>query len=249
VSAPAFELIPAIDLLGGRFVRLAPEGRFDAAPLAEDDPADLARRYAAHAVRRLHVVDLDGARAGAPRNAEALRAILAAAGGVPVQVGGGVRTSEHVEERLALGVDRVVLGTAALRDPALVREAARRHPGRIAVAIDARDGRVAVQGWLEESDVLAVELARRFEDAGVAALVYTDIRRDGTLEGPDLERAAALAEAVRVPVIASGGVGSEADVRRARGLAARGVAGLIVGRALYTGAVDLRRALEIAACC
>jgi phosphoribosylformimino-5-aminoimidazole carboxamide ribotide isomerase len=243
-----FELIPAIDLLGGRYVRLAPEGRFDAAPLAEDDPAALAARYLAHAVRRLHVVDLDGARAGRPANREAIRAVLAAARRVPVQVGGGMRSLAHVEERLADGVDRVMLGTAALRDPDLVREAARRHPGRIAVAIDARGGRVAVAGWTEASEVGAVELARRFADAGVAALVYTDIARDGTLRGPNLEQTAALAEAVAVPVIASGGVGSLDDVRAVARLARRGVAGLIVGRAFSTGAVDLAQALEIAAC-
>lgn len=242
-----FELIPAIDLLGGRCVRLA-QGRYEEATVYGDDPAAVAARFAAYPLRRLHVVDLDGARAGAPANGEALRGILAAAKDVPVQVGGGMRTLAHLDERLALGADRVVLGTAALRDPGLVREAARRHPGRIAVGIDARDGRVAVQGWLERSDVAAVDLARRFEDAGVAAIVYTDIARDGMGTGPNLEQTAALAAAVGVPVIASGGVGSEDDVRRSCALAERGVAGLIVGRALYTGAVDLGRALEIAAC-
>jgi phosphoribosylformimino-5-aminoimidazole carboxamide ribotide isomerase len=242
-----FELIPAIDLLEGRCVRLA-QGRYDRATIYGDDPGEVAARFAAHPLRRLHVVDLDGARAGRPENAAALGAILRAARGIPVQVGGGMRSLADVEARLTLGVDRVVLGTAALRDPALVRDAARRHPGRIAVGIDAREGKVAVQGWLEASDVAARDLARRFEDAGVAALVYTDITRDGMLGGPNLEQTAALAEAVGIPVIASGGVGSEEDVRRSRALAARGVAGLIVGRALYTGAVDLARALEIAAC-
>jgi phosphoribosylformimino-5-aminoimidazole carboxamide ribotide isomerase len=243
----AFELIPAIDLLGGRCVRLA-QGRYEEATVYGDDPGAVAARFASYPLRRLHVVDLDGARAGAPANGTALRAILAAAKDVPVQVGGGMRTLAHLEERLALGVGRAVLGTAALRDPSLVREAARRHPGRIAVGIDAREGRVAVQGWLESSDVAAVDLARRFEDAGVAAIVYTDIARDGMGTGPNLEQTAALAAAVSIPVIASGGVGSEDDVRRSCALAERGVAGLIVGRALYTGALDLGRALEIAAC-
>ncbi len=243
-----FELIPAIDLMEGRYVRLAPEGRFDAAPLVEADPAALAERYVAHAIRRLHVVDLDGARAGEPANADAIRRILAAAGDVPVQVGGGMRTLAHIEARLALGVERVILGTAALRDPALVRDAAKRHPGRVAVGIDAKNGRVAVQAWLEASDVTASALARRFEDAGVAAIVYTDIARDGTLAGPNLEATAALAEAVSIPVIASGGVASEADVTALAALAPRGVAGAIVGRALSNGALDLARALEIAAC-
>jgi phosphoribosylformimino-5-aminoimidazole carboxamide ribotide isomerase len=243
----SFELIPAIDLLGGRCVRLA-QGRYEEATVYGDDPAAVAARFAAHPLRRLHVVDLDGARAGEPRNGEALRAVLAAAKDVPVQVGGGMRALAHVEERFALGADRVVLGTAALRDPALVRDAARRYPGRVAVAIDARGGRVAVEGWTEASDVAAVDLARRFEDAGVAAIVHTDIGRDGMLSGPNLEATARLAEAVAVPVVASGGVGSEEDVRAAARLARRGVAGLIVGRALYTGAVDLARALRIAAC-
>ncbi|HTY16552.1 MAG TPA: 1-(5-phosphoribosyl)-5-[(5-phosphoribosylamino)methylideneamino]imidazole-4-carboxamide isomerase [Myxococcota bacterium] len=243
---PPFEIIPAIDLLGGRCVRLAPEGRFDAAPLFEADPAALARRYASQGAPRLHAVDLDGARSGRPENADAIAAIAAVAGRIPLQVGGGMRTLADLEARLALGVERVILGTVALRDPALVREAARRWPGRVAVGIDARGGRVAVQGWLEESDVAVVDLARRFEDAGVAALVHTDIARDGTLAGPNLEATARLAEAVRLPVIASGGVGSEDDVRAAAKL---GLAGIVIGRALHAGTVQLARALEIAACC
>jgi phosphoribosylformimino-5-aminoimidazole carboxamide ribotide isomerase len=241
---PGFEVIPAIDLLGGHCVRLT-QGRYDAATLYDADPAAVAARFAQHAQRRLHVVDLDGAKLGRPGNAAAVRAILAAAKGVPLELGGGIRTLAAVEEWLALGVDRVVLGTAALRDPELVTSAARRFPGRIAVGIDARDGRVAVSGWLETSETDALTLARRFEDAGVAALIHTDIARDGTGEGPNLDATVALARAVRIPVIASGGVGSLADVSRACG---RGLAGLIVGRALYTGAVDLGRALEIAAC-
>ena len=243
---PPFEIIPAIDLLGGRCVRLAPEGRFDAAPLFEADPAALACRYASQGAPRLHAVDLDGARSGRPENADAIAAIAAVAGRIPLQVGGGMRTLADLEARLALGVERVILGTVALRDPALVREAARRWPGRVAVGIDARGGRVAVQGWLEESDVAVVDLARRFEDAGVAALVHTDIARDGTLAGPNLEATARLAEAVRLPVIASGGVGSEDDVRAAAKL---GLAGIVIGRALHAGTVQLARALEIAACC
>jgi phosphoribosylformimino-5-aminoimidazole carboxamide ribotide isomerase len=240
----SFELIPAIDLLGGHCVRLT-QGRYDAATVYDADPAAVAARFAAHALRRLHVVDLDGAKLGRPGNTAAVRAILAAAKGVPLELGGGIRTAAAIEEWLALGVDRVVLGTAALRDPELVKGCARRFPGRIAVGIDARDGRVAVSGWLETSETDALTLARRFEDAGVAALIHTDIARDGTGEGPNLDATAALAREVRVPVIASGGVGSLADVRNACG---RGLAGLIVGRALYTGALDLARALEVAAC-
>jgi phosphoribosylformimino-5-aminoimidazole carboxamide ribotide isomerase len=239
-----FELIPAIDLLGGKCVRLV-QGRYDAATVYDADPAAVAERFVQHALRRLHVVDLDGAKQGRPANTAAVRAILAAAKGVPLELGGGIRTLAAVEEWLALGVERVVLGTAALRDPALVHAAARRFPGRIGVGIDARDGRVATHGWLETSDTDVLELARRFEDAGVAALVHTDIARDGTGEGPNLAASEALAQAVRVPVIASGGVGSLSDVRAACG---RGLAGLIVGRALYTGAIDLAAALEVAAC-
>jgi phosphoribosylformimino-5-aminoimidazole carboxamide ribotide isomerase len=251
-----FDLIPAIDLLGGRCVRLT-QGRYDDATVYDADPAGPAARFAALAreprgagarLRWLHVVDLDGARSGRPGNAPAVRAILDAAHGLSVELGGGIRSLESVEAWLDLGVGRVILGTAALRDPELVRGAARRFPGRIAVGIDARDGRVAVSGWLETSETSAVELARRFEDAGVAALVHTDIARDGTGAGPNLEATARLAEAVSIPVIASGGVGSEEDVRAALAFASRGVSGLIVGRALYTGAVDLGRALEIAAC-
>jgi phosphoribosylformimino-5-aminoimidazole carboxamide ribotide isomerase len=244
----AFELIPAIDLLGGRCVRLS-QGRYDQATVYEDDPSKLAAKFAAHPLRRLHVVDLDGARAGKPCNQEAVGAILRRMGGIPVELGGGIRTLEGVETWLGLGVDRVILGTAALRSPELVREASARFPGRIGVGIDTRDGRVAVEGWLETSEADAALVARRFEDAGVAAIIHTDISRDGMQSGPNLEATLALAAAVAIPVIASGGVGSEEDVRAAVRLAARGIAGLIVGRALYTGAVDLARALEIAACC
>lgn len=240
-----FELIPAIDVLGGRCVRLA-QGRYDEAAVYGDDPGEVARRFAAHPIPRLHVVDLDAARSGRRANEDAIRAIVRAATGVPVQLGGGIRSHADIDAAFALGVDRVVLGTAALRDPDLVRDAARRSPGRIVVGIDARDGRVAVQGWLETSDARASEVARRFEDAGVAAIVYTDIARDGMLAGPNLESVAELGEAVGIPVIASGGVASVDDVRRLCALAPRGVRGVIVGRALYTGAVDLAGALDAA---
>lgn len=242
-----FELIPAIDLLGGRCVRLR-QGRYDQATEYGDDPGAMARRFVRASIRRLHVVDLDGARSGAPANDDAVRAIVAAAGSVPVQLGGGIRSLGRAEAALALGVDRVIFGTAALRDPARVREAAAAFPGRVAVGIDARDGRVAVAGWVDESETPAVDLARRFEDAGVAALVHTDIARDGMQTGPNLEATVEIARAVSLPVIASGGVGSLEDVRRAVAAGREGVAGLIVGRALYTGAVDLGDALEVVAC-
>ncbi len=247
-SPSGFELIPAIDLLEGRCVRLS-QGRYDAATVYSEDPGAVAARFASHPIRRLHVVDLDGARTGRPGNREAIGAILRAARGVPVQLGGGLRSLAAVEEALGLGVDRVVIGTVAVREPGLIRECARRHPGRVVVGIDAREGRVSVEGWTEMSEISALELARKVEDAGVAAIVYTDIARDGMLVGPNLEATAALAEAVGLPVLASGGVSSMDDLRRAAELKKRGVAGVIVGRALYTGALELGRALEIVACC
>jgi phosphoribosylformimino-5-aminoimidazole carboxamide ribotide isomerase len=238
-----FELIPAIDLLGGECVRLA-QGNYDAATVYEADPAAAARRFAAHAVPRLHVVDLDGARAGRPINTDAIRAIASAAGALPVQLGGGLRDLAAVEAAFEMGVDRVVLGTAALRDPALVRDAARKFPGRIAVGLDAKNGRVSVEGWLDTGEATVIEVARRFEDAGVAALVHTDIARDGMLTGPNLAASAELADAVSIPVIVSGGVANEDDVIAAARLAPRGIAGAIAGRALYTGALDLASALR-----
>jgi phosphoribosylformimino-5-aminoimidazole carboxamide ribotide isomerase len=247
-----FDVLPAIDLLEGRCVRLT-QGRYEEATVYDDDPGKVAAGFVEAGVRRIHVVDLDGAKAGRPVNGAAVRAITRAASGVPVQMGGGVRDRSGIEEALEAGVERVILGTVALREPALVVESARAFPGRIAVGLDARDGRVAVEGWLETSDALAVDVARRFEDAGVAALVYTDIARDGMLQGPNFEATGALADAVSIPVILSGGVASEDDLVRAAGLASRGVCGAIVGRALYTGRVDLHRALarvalEVATC-
>jgi phosphoribosylformimino-5-aminoimidazole carboxamide ribotide isomerase len=242
-----FELIPAIDLLGGRCVRLS-QGRYDQVTVYENDPSKLAAEFARHPLRRLHVVDLDGAKAGRPCNREAVCAILEQMRGIPVELGGGIRTLESVEAWLELGVERAILGTAALRNPDLVREAALRFPGRIGVGIDARDGRVAVEGWIETSGLDALEVAKRFEDAGVAAIIHTDIARDGMQSGPNFEATARLAAGVEIPVIVSGGVGSEEDVRAAVRYAGQGIAGLIVGRALYTGAVDLGRALEIVAC-
>jgi phosphoribosylformimino-5-aminoimidazole carboxamide ribotide isomerase len=241
-----FELIPAIDLLDGRCVRLA-QGDYAQATVYCEDPAEQARAFAAHPIPRLHVVDLDGARDGRARNGDAIARIVASAGGVPVQLGGGIRSLEAVEAALALGVDRVILGTAALHDPELLALACRRHPGRVAVGIDARDGRVAVEGWLETTGTSALELARRVEQAGAAAIVYTDIARDGMLGGPNLAATQQLARAVRMPVIASGGIGSEADLLRAA--ACEPLRGAIVGRALYTGAVDLGHMLGRLACC
>jgi phosphoribosylformimino-5-aminoimidazole carboxamide ribotide isomerase len=239
-----FELIPAIDLLGGEAVRLS-QGRYDEATVYDPDPAEVAHRFAQAGIRRLHVVDLEGAKAGRPVQEASVRRILEAVGGeVPVQLGGGLRTLEGVEEALSWGLDRVILGTVALRDPELVKKAAAQHPGRIIVGIDAREGRVAVEGWIEASETTAVELARRFEDAGVAAIVYTDIARDGMLTGPNLDATAALAESIGIPVIVSGGVARNQDVVDAARLASKGICGVIVGRAIYTGGVDLVAALR-----
>ena len=232
----SFELIPAIDLLGGQCVRLT-QGRYEDATIYEENPGAQAARFVAHPIRRLHVVDLDGAKAGKPVNTDAIAAIVAAAGSVPVQVGGGIRTVASVEALLAAGVDRAILGTVALRDPALVREAAKQFPGRIVVGIDAKDGRVAVEGWTEGSDLEASDLARRFEDAGVAAIVHTDIARDGMLEGPNLEATAALAREISIPVIAVGRRGLEHRRSRRTRPPAKPTASpaLIIGRALYEG--------------
>lgn len=243
-----FELIPAIDLLNGSCVRLS-QGRYDAATVYGDDPGSVAAGFVRQASPRLHVVDLDGAKAGRPVNEAAIRSITAQSDKVPVQLGGGIRTLEAVETALGWGVDRVILGTVALREPELVKQAAKLFPGRVVVGIDAADGRVAVEGWLETSETQATELAPRFEQAGVAAIVYTDIARDGMLSGPNLEATAALADTVSIPVIVSGGVSSEDDLVAAAALTPRGIAGAIIGRALYTGDIDLASALERVACC
>lgn len=229
-------LYPAIDLKGGRCVRLV-QGDMDRATVFGDDPAAQAAIFAGQGFSWLHVVDLDGAFAGAPRNAEAVDSILATVD-VPVQLGGGIRDMKTLEGWLSKGVARVIIGTAAVRDPAFVREAARLHPGKVAVGIDAKDGRVAVEGWAQTSSMTAEELGRRFEDAGVAAIVYTDIARDGILKGLNVEMTLALAQAVAVPVIASGGLASIADVHRLLEPDCALIAGAITGRALYDGRID-----------
>ncbi len=239
----SFEIIPAIDLLDGACVRLA-QGNYDEKTVYAEDPGKVARGFAEHEIQRLHVVDLDGAKAGRPVNGPAIAAIVAAAGpGIPVQLGGGIRDIATVEQTLALGIQRVILGTVALRDPALVKQAAREFPGQIVVGIDAREGRVAVEGWLDTSEALASDIAKRFEDAGVAAIVYTDIARDGMLTGPNLAGTVELAEQVSIPVIVSGGVSSETDIVAASKQTASGIAGIIVGKAIYTGAIELSSAL------
>ena len=238
-------LFPAIDLKEGRCVRLV-QGDMDRATVFNDDPPAQAAAFESQGFEWLHVVDLDGAFAGKPMNAAAVEAILRTVH-IPVQLGGGIRDMKTVERWLSKGVARVIIGTAAVRDPDFVREAARLHPGQIAVGIDAKDGRVAVEGWAETSDVGAVELGRRFADAGVAAIVHTDIARDGALTGIDAAATAAFARAVGIPVIASGGIASLADVKALAAHARDGIAGAICGRALYDGRLDARVALGVAA--
>ncbi len=238
----AMILYPAIDLKDGQCVRLL-RGDMAAATVFGADPAAQARAFVAAGCRWLHLVDLNGAFAGKPVNAAAVEAILAAVD-VPVQLGGGIRDRATLDGWLGRGVARVILGTAAVRDPGFVRDAARAHPGRVAIGIDARGGRVAVEGWAETTETEATDLARRFEDAGVAAIVYTDIDRDGAMAGPNVAATAALARAVAIPVIASGGVSSLADLAALKACGAP-LDGVISGRALYEGKLDLGAALRL----
>jgi phosphoribosylformimino-5-aminoimidazole carboxamide ribotide isomerase len=234
-------LFPAIDLKNGQCVRLK-QGDMERATVFNDDPAAQAASFEAQGFRWLHVVDLDGAFAGKPMNATAVEAILARVA-FPVQLGGGIRDMATVEAWLAKGIRRVIIGTAALRDPAFVRAAAKAFPGQVAVGIDARDGLVAVEGWAETSALAADDLGRRFEDAGVAAIVYTDIARDGMLQGINWDGTIALARALTIPVIASGGLASMADIERLVAPDAAILEGAITGRALYDGRIDAGEAL------
>ena len=236
-------LFPAIDLKNGQCVRLQ-QGDMARATVFNLDPAAQARAFAAQGFAYLHVVDLDGAFAGKPINALAVEAMLKAVT-IPVQLGGGIRDLRTIEAWLAKGVARVIIGTAAVRDPELVKTAAKRFPGRVAVGLDARDGRVAVEGWAETSQVTALDIAARFEDAGVAAIIFTDIARDGLLKGLNWEATIALAEAISIPVIASGGLASIDDVRTLMEPRANKLAGAIAGRALYDGRLDAKAALAL----
>jgi len=236
-------LFPAIDLKNGECVRLL-RGDMAQATVFSTDPAAQARAFAEQGFEYLHVVDLDGAFAGEPVNADAVRRILSAVT-VKMQLGGGVRDMKTVRGWLESGVTRVIIGTAAVHDPDFVREAARLYPGRIAVGIDAHEGRVAVEGWAKTSNISAPDLGRRFEDAGVAAIIYTDISRDGALTGLNIASTIALAEALAIPVIASGGLASIEDVRRLTEPDCARLAGAITGRALYDGRLDPREALAL----
>ncbi|MBM3542957.1 MAG: 1-(5-phosphoribosyl)-5-[(5-phosphoribosylamino)methylideneamino]imidazole-4-carboxamide isomerase [Alphaproteobacteria bacterium] len=236
-------LFPAIDLKDGQCVRLV-QGEMDQATVFNDDPAAQARSFEEAGFDWLHVVDLNGAFEGRPVNRQAVEAIYEAVH-LPIQLGGGIRDLDTIIAWLDLGIDRVVLGTAAVRDPGLVREAAHDFPGCIAVGIDARDGKVAIEGWAETSEMTALDLARRFEDVGVAAIIHTDIARDGVLEGLNLDASAELAKAVTIPVIASGGLSGLEDVRRLLDPRYAMLEGAIAGRALYDGRLDAGEALAL----
>ena len=236
-------VIPAIDLKDGRCVRLE-QGLMERDIVFNDNPAAQALEWQRQGAELLHIVDLDGAFAGEPKNRAAIEAIAGAID-IPTQLGGGIRDIATIEAYLSLGISRVILGTAAQRNPELVRDACERFPGRIVVGIDAKNGMVAVQGWAEVTDVAAVELAKKFEGYGVAAIIYTDIARDGMLQGPNLEATRSLAEAISIPVIASGGVSSLQDIENLLAIEASGVSGVITGKAIYTGALELAAAIAL----
>jgi phosphoribosylformimino-5-aminoimidazole carboxamide ribotide isomerase len=236
-------LFPAIDLKNGQCVRLE-QGDMTRATVFNLDPAEQARAFASQGFEYLHVVDLDGAFAGKPVNADAVERMLKAVT-MPVQLGGGIRDLKTIEAWLGKGIARVIIGTAAVRDPVLVKQAAKAFPGRVAVGLDARDGKVAVEGWAETSEVTALDIARRFEDAGIAAIIFTDIARDGLLKGLNLDATIALADSISIPVIASGGFASIADVKALLAPRARKLAGAIAGRALYDGRLDPAEALAL----
>jgi len=236
-------LFPAIDLKDGQCVRLE-QGDMTRATVFNLEPAAQAKSFAAQGFEYLHVVDLDGAFAGKPMNGQAVETMLKAVT-MPLQLGGGIRDLATVEAWLAKGVARVIIGTAAVRDPELVKNAARKFPGRVAVGLDARDGKVAVEGWAETSQVTALEIAQRFEDAGVAAIIFTDIARDGLLKGLNLDATLALADRISIPVVASGGLASIEDVRAMLTPRAKKLAGAIAGRALYDGRLDAAAALAL----
>jgi phosphoribosylformimino-5-aminoimidazole carboxamide ribotide isomerase len=234
-------IIPAIDLKDGRCVRLL-QGRADAVTVYSDRPEDVAKRWQELGAKVIHVVDLDGAFSGTQKNIEGIKNIRRAVS-VDIELGGGIRDMERIEMLLGLGINRVILGTVAIERPELVKEASRRFPGRIIVGIDAKDGLVAVKGWVEVTSVKAKELALKMEEYGAWGIIYTDISRDGMLTGPNIEAIREMVEAVNIPVIASGGVSSIDDIKRLKEI--KGLWGVITGKALYTGAIDLKEAIEI----
>ncbi len=235
-------IIPAVDIKEGKCVRLL-QGDFEKVTVYSASPVETALKWQGQGAERIHIVDLDGSRSGAPQNGQVIEAVARAVR-VPIQVGGGIRDMKTVETYLNMGVSRVILGTAALRDRSFVEAACRRYPGRILLGLDARDGKAVVQGWTEATETSVVDIARSYEDIGADAIIYTDIRRDGTERGVNVEATAALARSVRIPVIASGGVAGIADIERLLAVEKDGIIGVIIGKALYTGAVSLEEALR-----
>lgn len=238
-------LIPAIDLKDGKCVRLR-QGRMDDDTVFSDDPVAMARRWVDAGARRLHLVDLDGAVAGKPRNADVIHAIADACPGVKIQVGGGIRDEDTIQEYLNAGVDYVIIGTKAVTAPHFVRDVAAEFPGHVIVGLDARDGKVAIDGWSKLSHHDVVDLAKKFEENGVEAIVYTDISRDGMMQGVNIEATARLAQAIHIPVIASGGITNLEDIRALGTIAGDGVIGAITGRAIYEGTLDFAAGLKLA---
>jgi len=236
-------ILPAIDLKEGRCVRLE-QGLMDKDTVYNDDPAAQARIWQEMGGELLHIVDLDGAFAGVPKNKKAIKAIVEAID-IPSELGGGIRDMATIEAYLELGIDRVILGTVAKENPALVKEACKKFPSRIVVGIDAMNGLVAVRGWADVTKKLATEMAKEMEGFGVEAIIYTDIARDGMMQGPNIEATRALAEAINIPVIASGGLSSLDDIRRLMAIEASGVTGVITGKAIYSGAINLREAVAL----
>lgn len=240
-------IIPAIDLKDGKCVRLE-QGLMEKATIYSGDPAGTARHWESEGAELLHVVDLNGAFAGAPRNLNAIKAIRSAIS-IPIEVGGGIRDMATIETLVSIGIDRIILGTAAVENPDFVSKACREFPGKIIVGIDAKDGLVAIKGWAEVTSIKAVELAKRMQDLGVIAIIYTDIKRDGMLTGPNIEATEALARGLGIPVIASGGVSSLKDIQALYSIARAGVEGVIVGKAIYSGALDLKKAIAFVKAC
>ena len=236
------DVIPAIDLLEGRCVRLY-QGDYQQSQVYNENPVEVARQWADEGATRLHLVDLDGAKQGHPMNLDTIEAIVRAIS-IPVQVGGGLRDRQSIAQLINLGVDRTIVGTVAVENPSLVQELCQAFPGKIAVGIDARNGKVATRGWLETSEVLATDLAQQMAEFGVSAIIYTDIYRDGTLQGPNREALRELGHHINIPIIASGGVSSLSDVLGLLSLEPMGVTGVIIGKALYTGDVSLTEAVR-----
>jgi len=234
-------IIPAIDLKEGKCVRLE-QGLMEKATVYSDDPPTAAKHWESQGAELLHVVDLNGAFAGVPKNLDAIKAIRTAIQ-IPIEVGGGIRDISTINTLVSIGIDKIILGTAAIENPAFVREACERFPGKIIVGIDAKDGMVAIKGWAEVTKVKAIDLAKQMQDHGVIAIIYTDIKRDGMLSGPNIEATRALAEALHIPVIASGGVHTMKDIENLLTVRYSGVSGVITGKAIYSGSLDLREAI------